>query len=177
MSMDPSRRSLLKRSGAVIGASVITSQIAGASGVRLHAESSSPRLVRLSLNENPYGPSPGVVESIQREFNRLNRYADNQAALHLTEQIATYEHVPVEQVVLGEILGFLGLYLGSQGGPGGEFIYSTPGYLALIDAAARVGGVGVPVPLSTQFQNDLPALTWPARCPGTWDSAGRGMSC
>jgi histidinol-phosphate aminotransferase len=131
MSMDPSRRSLLKRSGAVIGASVITSQIAGASGVPLHAESSSPRLVRLSLNKNPYGPSPGVVESIQREFNRLNRYADSQAALHLTEQIATYEHVPVEQVVLGEILGFLGLYLGSQGGPGGEFIYSTPGYLRL----------------------------------------------
>jgi len=159
MSMDPSRRSLLKRSGAVIGASVITSQIAGASGVPLHAESSSPRLVRLSLNENPYGPSPGVVESIQREFNRLNRYADSQAALHLTKQIATYEHVPVEQVVLGEILGFLGLYLGSQGGPGGEFIYSTPGYLALIDAAARVGGVGVPVPLSTQYQNDLPALS------------------
>jgi len=119
----------------------------------------SPRLVRLSLNENPYGPSPGVVESIQREFNRLNRYADSQAALHLTEQIATYEHVPVEQVVLGEILGFLGLYLGSQGGPGGEFIYSTPGYLALIDAAARVGSVGVPVPLNAQYQNDLPAFS------------------
>jgi len=62
-------------------------------------------------------------------------------------------------VVLGEILGFLGLYLAGQGGPGGEFIYSTPGYLALIDAAARVGGVGVPVPLNAQYQNDLPALS------------------
>lgn len=159
MSMDPSRRSLLKCSGAVIGARVITSQIAGASHVPRHAESSSPQLVRLSFNENPYGPSPGVAGAIQHEFNRLNRYADSQAAQHLTEQIAAYEYVPVEQVVLGEILGFLGLYLGSQGGPGGEFIYSTPGYLALIDAAARVGGVGVPVPLNAQYQNDLPALS------------------
>jgi histidinol-phosphate aminotransferase len=152
MSMGPSRRSLLKHSGAVFGASIITSQIAGASRVPLHAEAPSPRLVRLSLNENPYGPSPDVAEAIQGEFNRLNRYADSEAALHLTEQIATYEHLPIEQVVLGEILDFLGLYLGNQGGPGGEFIYSTPGYLALIDAAARVGGVGVPVPLNAQYQ-------------------------
>jgi len=53
----------------------------------------------------------------------------------------------------------LGLSLGSQGGPGGEFLYSTPGYLALIDAAHRVGGVGVGVPLNASLQNDLPAIT------------------
>ena len=158
MSIDPSRRSLL-RSGAVVGASVVASQIAGASDVPPHAESSRPQLVRLSLNENPYGPSPNVAKAIRRESIRLNRYADSQSALRLTEQIANYEHVPVEQVVLGEILEFLGLYLGSQGGPGGEFIYSTPGYLALIDAAARVGSVGVPVPLNAQYQNDLPAFS------------------
>ena len=52
----------------------------------------------------------------------------------------------------------LGSFLGSSGGPGGEFLYSTPGYLALIDAAALVGGIGVSVPLNTQYQNDLGAL-------------------
>jgi histidinol-phosphate aminotransferase len=156
--MGPSRRSLLKSSGAAFGAKVITSQIPAASRVPPPAGSSSPPLVRLSLNENPYGPSPDVAEAIQHEWNRLSRYADSEAALHLTEQIATYEHVPREQVVLGEILEFLGLYLGSQGGRGGEFLYSTPGYLALIDAATRMGGVGVPVPLNAEYQNDLPAL-------------------
>ena len=60
--------------------------------------------------------------------------------------------------MLGEILDLLGLFLGSSGSPGGEFLYSTPGYLALIDAAAHVGGVGVPVPLNAQYQNDLVAL-------------------
>jgi len=97
LSMDPSRRSLLKSSGAVFGASIITSQMAGASPVPLHAESSSPRPVRLSFNENPYGPSPDVTEAVQREMNRINRYADSQAALDLTKQIATYEHVPVNR--------------------------------------------------------------------------------
>jgi histidinol-phosphate/aromatic aminotransferase/cobyric acid decarboxylase-like protein len=66
---------------------------------------------------------------------------------------------PPEQVVLGEILGLLGHYLGGRGGPGGEFIYSNPGYLALIDAAAHVGGIGVPVPLNEHYENDLSALS------------------
>jgi histidinol-phosphate aminotransferase len=158
MWMDLSRRSLLMHSGAVFGASILASRMDGTSLVPPHA-ASSPPLVHLSLNESPYGPSPDVAEAIQRELDRLSRYADNQAAQLLAEQIATYERVPVEQVVLGEALGFLGLYLGSQGGPGGEFIYSTPGYLALIDAASRVGGVGVPVPLNARYENYLPALS------------------
>ncbi|MCU1259211.1 MAG: hypothetical protein JWO80_2096 [Bryobacterales bacterium] len=156
MFTDLSRRSLLRSSSAVFG-----SALRGCLLLQLDqqpAESSPPRPIRLSLNENPYGPSPDVVEALQRESSSLSRYADSAAAQRLTEQIAMYERVPVDQVVLGEILGLIGLYLGSQGGPGGEFIYSTPGYLALIEAAARVGGVGVPVPLNEQYQNDLAAL-------------------
>ena len=60
-------------------------------------------------------------------------------------------------MTIGGAIG-VGLFLGSSGGPGGEFLYSSPGYLALIDAAARVGGIGVPVPLNAQYQNDLVAL-------------------
>lgn len=115
--------------------------------------------IRLSFNENSYGPSPRVAEAIQGEFARLNRYADTSAAQQLVEKIAAYEQLLEEQVVPGELLGLLGIYLAGKGGPGSEFLYSTPGYLALIDAAARLGGVGVPVPLDAQFQNDLPALS------------------
>ncbi len=158
MSIDLTRNNLLKSAGALFGASVMTSKRAFASNGSSLSESSPQRLIRLSFNENPYGPSSNVAEAIQHDFTRLNRYADSAAAQHLAEQIAAHEHVPVEQVVLGEILALLGLYLGSRGGPGGEFIYSTPGYLALIDAAARVGGIGVPVPLNARYQNDLQAL-------------------
>jgi histidinol-phosphate aminotransferase len=158
MSNDFTRRELLKSSGLIVGAGVLAPQLVFAEVSKPTPSSKTEALIRLSFNENPYGPSPNVAQALQLEFGRLSRYADERQAGQLAEQIAEYEHIPVEQVVLGEILDLLGLFLGSSGGPGGEFVYSTPGYLALIDAAARVGGVGVPVPLNAQYQNDLIAL-------------------
>jgi len=159
MSMNLSRRNILKASGLALGAGLLAPRsVFPAETPDIPAVSAEP-LVRLSLNENPYGPSPLVAEAIQREFIRLDRYAEPAAADKFAEQIAAFEKLPVEQVVLGEILGLLGIVLASEGGPGSEFLYSTPGYLALIDAAARVGGVGVPVPLDAQYRNDLAALS------------------
>lgn len=147
------RRSLLKTSGLALAAGILSP----AAGAALPAENRQS-IIHLNLNENAFGPSPSVPKAIQAEFSRISRYADAASAQAFAKQIAAYERVPVEQIVLGEILGALGLYLGSQGGPGGEFIYSTPGYLALVDAASHVGGVGIPVPLDRNYQNDLPAL-------------------
>jgi histidinol-phosphate aminotransferase len=148
-----SRRSLLQTSGLALGATLIAPH---ATAEPLTPEDAG--ILRLNLNENQFGPSPTVPGAINRELNHVFRYADAHAAQEFSEQIAAYERVPVEQIVLGEILGALGLYLGSQGGPGGEFLYSTPGYLALVDAASHVGGVGVGVPLDKSFSNDLRAL-------------------
>lgn len=113
--------------------------------------------VRLTLNENPYGPSPDVVKALQADLGGLFRYVGDEAAA-LTNQIAAFEGVAPEQVVLGEILDPLGTHLSLQGGPGGEFIYTVPGYPALVDAGARVGGVVVAVPLNAKLENDLPAI-------------------
>lgn len=154
MSLNFSRRSLLRTSGLALGAGLLPSIALAAP-----TDHEQQRIIHLNLNENAFGPSPSAVTAIQQQFPRLSRYADLDAAQSFAEQIAAYERIPVEQVVLGEILGALGLYLGSQDGPGGEFLYSTPGYLALIDAASRVGGVGVPVPLDAQYSNDLPAFS------------------
>jgi histidinol-phosphate aminotransferase len=60
--------------------------------------------------------------------------------------------------VLGEILHALGLHLAMSGPAGGEFIYSEPGYTALVDAVAPGGGVVIGVPLDQHLQNDLPAI-------------------
>jgi len=73
--------------------------------------------------------------------------------------IAAREGVPKEQIILGEILEPLGTHLSLQGGPGGEFIYSDPGYTALIDSAVAVGGRAIGVPLNSRLENDLPAIT------------------
>lgn len=150
------RRSLLKGSGVALALEAVKHSLPAAS---LSEPSAEPaKTVYLNLNENAYGPSPQVPLAIEQELARISRYANAKGAGELTEQIAAYERVPAEQVVLGEILGALGLYLGSRGGSSGEFLYSIPGYLALIDSAARVGGVGVPVPLNSNYENDLPTL-------------------
>ena len=115
------------------------------------------RRIRLSLNENPYGPSPSVIGAIQRELANLCRYTDDGYG-QLVARIAEKERLPQEQIILGEILEPLGTHLSLQGGPGGEFVYSDPGYTALIDSAAAVGGIGVPIPLNRNMQNDLSAI-------------------
>jgi histidinol-phosphate aminotransferase len=122
------------------------------------ARGSGVQLARLSLNENPYGPSPTVVAALQREFSNLCRYTGAEYD-GLVGLIAAREGVPKEQIILGEILEPLGTYLSLQGGPGGEFIYSDPGYTALIDSAVAVGGRAIGVPLNSRLENDLPAIT------------------
>jgi histidinol-phosphate aminotransferase len=114
-------------------------------------------LTRLSLNENPLGPSPLAVEAIQNALTEIARYAGDDAHA-LEQQIADREGVSPDQIILGEILDSLGLQLALDGGAGGEFIYSEPGYTALVDAVAPGGGVVVGVPLNAHLENDLPAI-------------------
>jgi histidinol-phosphate aminotransferase len=114
-------------------------------------------LTRLSLNENPFGPSPLAVEAIQKALTEIARYAGDDA--HALEQlIGDREGVSPEQIILGEILDSLGLQLALDGGAGGEFVHSEPGYTALVDAVAPGGGVVVGVPLNAHLENDLPAI-------------------
>ena len=148
------RRHLLQTSTLALAASTLPASALNPPPIA--PEAHSP--IRLCFNENPFGPAPTVAQAIARQLPHINRYADATTAQAFAEQIAAYEQIPVDQVVLGEILGLLGLYLGFEGGPGGEFLYSTPGFLSLIDSAANVGSIGVGVPLNAQFRNDLPAL-------------------
>jgi hypothetical protein len=104
MSNDFTRRALLKSWGLIVGAGVVAPELVFAEVSKPTPSSKTDSLIRLSLNENPYGSSPNVAQALQLELGRLNRYADAPIARQFAEQIAEYEHVPVEQVVLGEIL-------------------------------------------------------------------------
>jgi histidinol-phosphate aminotransferase len=133
---------------------------AGAAGAVLPFAASGKQergRVRLSLNENPFGPSPLALEAIKGQLGDLSRYATEEVA-KFTSTIAEREDIAADQIVLGEILNVLGLYLSANGGPGGEFIYSEPGYTALVNAVAPAGGIVVGVPLNQRLENDLPAI-------------------
>jgi histidinol-phosphate aminotransferase len=151
------RRGWLKMIGLVTSGTVASRRLFAKSARTAVSPAAVGTIVRLSLNENPYGPAPSVFAAVQREFASFCRYTDVEVG-RLLNAIATKEAVSEEHIILGEILEPLGVYLSLQGGSGGEFIYSDPGYTTLIDSAAAVGGVGVPVPLNARMQNDLPAI-------------------
>lgn len=67
-------------------------------------------LIKLNTNENPYGPSPKVLEAIdQEEIGKLQLYSDPDAT-ELVEAIAEYYNLNKDQVAVGngsdEILAF-----------------------------------------------------------------------
>jgi len=132
---------------------------AAAGGLFPAATTAQPRndRIRLSLNENPFGPSPLALGAIQSHLSGLYRYTGDEVG-ELTAAVSARENMAAEQIVLGEILDELGLYLAARGGPGGEFIYSEPGYTALIHAVAPAGGVVIGVPLNGRLENDLAAI-------------------
>lgn len=67
-------------------------------------------LIKLNTNENPYGPSPKVLEAIDRaQVSKLMLYPDPEAA-ELVQAIADYYSLDREQVMVGngsdEVLAF-----------------------------------------------------------------------
>lgn len=142
------------RRGVLAGASLALPGIAVAGSGTAPADDRG----RLSLNESADAPSPAVARAIAANLGRLNRYVDQAEVDSLIRRIARLERVEPGQVVIGEVLEPLGLQL-AAGRPGGaEFVYSAPGYTALIDASAALGGRGVAVPLDRRLENALPAL-------------------
>lgn len=113
--------------------------------------------IRLSLNESPFDIPQGVKDSIIKELPNINRYAAENGDAFI-EFVAAHEGVDPAQIIPGEILEALGIYLSQKGGAGSEFIYSVPGYPALVNAAESVGGKVIPVPLNKNQENDLEAI-------------------
>jgi histidinol-phosphate aminotransferase len=66
----------------------------------LARELAGPTLVRLSVNENPLGPSPLAVEAIVREAPRVHLYPDGGASA-LREALAARLGVALDQLVVG----------------------------------------------------------------------------
>ncbi|MEA2780042.1 MAG: histidinol-phosphate aminotransferase [Rhodospirillaceae bacterium] len=73
-----------------------------------------PLRARLSLNENPFGPSRFALAAIRNQFGEICRYVDEGADV-LTQAIVAREGVSADQIVLGEILESLGLHLAMHG--------------------------------------------------------------
>ncbi len=141
----------------------------------------APGVVRLSANENPYGPSPMALKAMTEAFNLACRYPDDHVDL-LVETLAKINGVGRDQVLLGngsgEILklcaaAFTGptsanatrpveLAPRSRGGamptftPGqGKLIVADPTFEAILNHARVNGAEVLKIPLTNTFSHDL----------------------
>jgi len=113
-------------------------------------------IVRLSANENPYGPSPKAFQAITDSFGLASRYPDEHNNL-LIDKLAKLNGVNHDQILLGdgsgEILKLCAeTFTGSQNG---KLVAADPTFEAILNNASANGAEVVKVPLTSSFQHDL----------------------
>jgi histidinol-phosphate aminotransferase len=115
-------------------------------------------LTLLNSNENPYGPSPAVLQVMQRSLSRANRYPDAADEAFIA-RVARLHNVPSDHVIPGcgstEILR---LAAEAFLGPGKKLILGVPTFEAITDYAKSVSAEIVGVPLTSDYEHDLDAM-------------------
>lgn len=152
------RRQWLRSTGVAVAGVALASRLDLRAQAELAAVAAPELPVQLSLNENPFGPSPLAVAAMQAELARPFRYPFNQTP-ELVKTIAAKEGVTPEHIVMGvgsgEVLETYGVYMAREKG---EVIAAQPGYLQLAGAMQRMGATLVQVPLNDRLEHDLDAM-------------------
>ncbi|WP_028659808.1 histidinol-phosphate transaminase [Nocardioides insulae] len=113
---------------------------------------------KLSSNENPYPPLPGVLEAAERAAATMNRYPDMGNARLFAALSETFD-VPVEDLAVGT--GSVGLLYGLIAAfcqPGEEVVYAWRSFEAYPIAVLAGGATSVQVPLLPDGRHDLAAM-------------------
>ena len=112
---------------------------------------------KLSSNENPFDPLPGVLERV-RNASALNRYPDATAA-RLRERLAERFGVGADSVHIGAgSVSILAQLVLATSGPGDEVIYAWRSFEAYPWLAVVAGARAVQVPLAEGARHDLDAM-------------------
>src|SRR6266704_2082550 len=116
-------------------------------------------IVRLSANENPYGPSPKAFQAIRDSFGLACRYPDEHNNV-LIDKLAKLNHVDRNQILLGDGSGeILKLCAETFTGPqNGKLVAADPTFEAILKNASVNGAEVVKVPLTSGFAHDLPKM-------------------
>ena len=127
-------------------------------------------VVRLSSNENPFGPSPKALKAMTDAFGVACRYPDDHTDL-LLEALAKQDGVPREQILLGagssEILENCAAEFTGTPAPGresgGTLVVADPTFELIASHAKFHGAEIVKVPLTPDFAHDLPKMAQAAK--------------
>jgi histidinol-phosphate aminotransferase len=113
---------------------------------------------KLSSNENPFPPLPGVIEATAAGVARMNRYPDI-ANTELTHAMSSRLGVPGEQLAFATgSVAVLYHLLQATCEAGDEVIYAWRSFEAYPIAVPVAGATRVPVPLGPGGVHDLDAM-------------------
>jgi histidinol-phosphate aminotransferase len=122
------------------------------------AAADGPVAYKLSSNENPYPPLPGVMETVTAAASTFNRYPD-MACTALTAELAERFAVPASHVATGTgSVGVAQQLLQATSGPGDEVIYAWRSFEAYPIITQISGATSVQVPLTDGDVHDLDAM-------------------
>lgn len=113
---------------------------------------------KLSSNENPYPPLPGVVEAVQAGVGAMNRYPD-MGSVALYEALSQKFGVPVEHlsVATGSV-GLIYQLVQAFCDPGDEVVFAWRSFEAYPIAVAAAAATAVKVPVTADGRHDLDAM-------------------
>ncbi len=122
-------------------------------------QAAASTVIRLSANENPYGPSPKAFKAMSDAFALVSRYPHEQDNL-LIDKLAKINGVDHGQILLGdgsnEILKLCAdTFTGKEKG---KLIAADPTFEAILNQARVNGADVVKVPLTGSFSHDLPKM-------------------
>jgi len=112
-------------------------------------------VVRLSSNENPYGPSAAALKAMTDGFSLAWRYPDEYADL-LSDELARLHNISVEQILLGDGSGEI-LKLSSAAFTGREkkLVIANPTFEAIARHANVANAQVVKIDLTKDYSHDL----------------------
>lgn len=157
-----SRRKFAQLLGAGAAAALVRPEVSF--GKQPEHVPASGQVVRLSANENPYGPSPKALKAMTDSFKLACRYPDEHNNI-LIDKLAKLNGVSREQILLGdgssEILKLCAeTFTGKERG---ALVAADPTFEAILEQASANGAEVVKVPLTSTFAHDLPKMLPAAR--------------
>ncbi|MEU6538897.1 histidinol-phosphate transaminase [Streptomyces sp. NPDC047000] len=122
------------------------------------AAAGGPVAYKLSSNENPYPPLPGVMETVTAAAASFNRYPD-MACTGLTAELAERFAVPLSHLATGTgSVGVAQQLVQATSGPGDEVVYAWRSFEAYPIITQISGATAVQVPLTPGDVHDLDAM-------------------
>jgi histidinol-phosphate aminotransferase len=157
MSTNISRRGFARILGTSAAYATFGQSLAAATPVLrlVTSEATVPAVVRLSSNENPYGPSPMALQAMTEAFSLSWRYPDDHEE-PLVASLAKLNGVPSGQILLGNGSGeILKVAAAAFTATGKKLVVADPTFEAILVHARTARAEVLKVPLAPDYSHDL----------------------